>query len=486
MKYRIQSIELYVRETKPARAVFALGKAGDAGKTKPRLISPLGHVRMILKDEQGNETFGCAGDRLSVRWLDKRKGRSHDRKRRELVSLIETGRDIWLKQREFKSPFAQWQNCHTAIMRAGRSAKQEDLTSSFASALFERAMLDAVCRLAKKSLFEMVKTDRLGFEPAKIHRDLGKLNFARTLPARPVTRIAIRHTVGLLDPLTAANVPAKKRINDGLPESLAEYIKTDGIRHFKVKISGDPKRDLKRIENVWNVVQSAQEPVITLDANESYGDLRSFADFVARLEKDHVGAFQHIIYIEQPLPRAMKIGISERKLLRRIAEKKKLIIDEADGTLMSFAAALKNGYAGTSHKNCKGFFKSLSNHALVAHHRRKGRDLFLSAEDLQNLPIVPLHQDFVTVGLLGLEHAERNGHHYNFGLSMLSDKDKAGIAKHHTDLYERRKGEWFLKIRNGQVQTGSLQCPGFGVRFEPDWKSMTAMSKWVRLRHGKS
>lgn len=484
MNYHVQSIELYVRETKPARAVFALGKDGDAGKSKPRLVSPLAHVRMIVKDEQGNETFGCAGDRLSVRWLDKRKGRSHDRKRRELVALIESATEIWLKHREFKSPFNQWQKCHTAIMRTGRMAKQEDLTSSFASALFERAMLDAVCRLAKKPLFEMVKSDRLGFQPATFHPDLGKLNFTRALPAKPLTKIAIRHTVGLLDPLTAKDVPDKKRINDGLPESLAEYIKTDGIRHFKVKISGDPKRDLARIESVWNVVQTAKEPVITLDANESYGDLRSFADFVTKLEKDHVGAFQHIIYIEQPLPRAMKIGTTERKLLQRIASKKKLIIDEADGTLQSFATALRNGYAGTSHKNCKGFFKSLSNHALVAHHRQKGRDLFLSAEDLQNLPIVPLHQDFVTVGLLGLEHAERNGHHYNFGLSMLSEKDKAGIAKHHTDLYERRKEEWFLKIRDGQVQTDSLQCPGFGVRFEPHWKSMTAMRKWVRLRHG--
>jgi hypothetical protein len=39
-----------------------------------------------------------------------------------------------------------------------------------------------------------------------------------------------------------------------------------------------------------------------------------------------------------------------------------------------------------------------------------------------------------------------------------------------------------LKIRNGAVDCASLQCPGFGVRDEPDWQSMEDMQTWIDQR----
>lgn len=483
MSYRIERIELYVRETPPGRMVFSLGKAGGTGDSRQALLNPLGHVRLVLRDSAGNTTFGCSGDRLSVRWLDKRPGRAQGLKRRELVDLLHQARDVYLAKPEFESPFEKWRQSHPEIMRAGRAAGQEDLTSSFASAQMERAMLDAVCRLHGKSIFQMVKENRLGFEPASVHPEIGDLDFPSIVPIQPATRFSIRHTVGLADPLKASEVPDEKRIDDGLPETLEEYIRADGIRHFKVKISGDPEADLERLARIWDVILRADQPAVTLDANEAYGDLKVFADFVRRFENDLTGLFQHVLYIEQPLPRSVTLDRTTEHLIREIAERKPLLIDEADGTVDAYKRAHAIGYQGTSHKNCKGFFKSLLNHALVVHYARNGDDSFLSAEDLQNLPIVPLHQDFATLGILGLEHCERNGHHYNYGLSMLSAKDKASIARRHPDLYERRGDEYFLKIRDGAVECGSLQCPGFGVFDEPDWSSMQPMKAWVQLRH---
>jgi hypothetical protein len=32
-----------------------------------------------------------------------------------------------------------------------------------------------------------------------------------------------------------------------------------------------------------------------------------------------------------------------------------------------------------------------------------------------------------------------------------------------------------VKIQNGIVQTGSLDCPGYASRAMPDWKAMKAM-----------
>lgn len=479
MTYRIEQVRLFVRETPPGRMAFALGKQADASPADQHMTSPLAHVHLVLKDDTGATTFGCAADRLSVRWLDKRPGRSKGRKLRELVSLIEFARQVHLDHREFETPFDQWHHCHRAIMSRGRDSGQEDLTSSFASALFERALLDGASRLAGKPLFEMVRDDRLGIKPGAIHPELADAKLADYLPEQPLSKIYIRHTVGLVDPLTDEDLRPEDRVNDGLPETLAEYIRADGLKYFKVKISGDPHADMARLERIWDVLPKTPQTALTLDANEAYTDLNAFARFVETLERDLTGLFQHILAIEQPLPRHLTFDPATAPVVRRIAERKPLMIDEADGTVDAFRRAREIGYAGASHKNCKGVFKSLLNKALIAHDWEAERPGFLSAEDLQNLPVVPLQQDFAAVAMLGLEHCERNGHHYNHGLSMLSPQDKANAVEHHPDLYVRRGDESYLNIRDGAVQCASLQVPGFGVRDEPDWASMTDMRKWV-------
>ncbi|MEQ8785648.1 MAG: enolase C-terminal domain-like protein [Pirellulaceae bacterium] len=485
MTYRIEHLELFIRETVPARFAFALGKAGRA-ESVPPTTSPLCHVRMVIRDDAGGETFGCAGDRLSVRWLDKRPGRETGLKRRELASLLEFAAAAYKKGGPFTSPFDFWLARHREIMAEGARREQEELTLTFASAIMERALLDGVSRLAGRPLWSMVREDRLGFQPEAVHKELAGMRAETFLPPSPVTRINIRHTIGPYDPLTAEDWPAEQRLDDGLPETVEEYVRLDGVSHFKVKITGDAAFDLARLARISDLLPYQREPVVTLDANEAYDDLDKLAQFVRRLEAEQLGLFQHIAYIEQPLSRRLSLDKSAGPALRRIGKLKPLIIDESDSSLSAFRRARLLGYAGTSHKNCKGVFKSLMSKALISHFADQGEELLLSGEDLQNLPVAPLQQDFVSVGMLGLTHCERNGHHYNFGLSMLSEKDKASATRRHRDLYTRRGDEWFLNVRDGAVECGSLQCPGFGVFDEPDWASMEPLARWIARRHPAS
>ena len=500
-----------MRETAPNRVSMSIGKMGAQGS---RSTNPLAHVRMVVRDSDGNENFGCSADRLSVRWLDKRPGREKARKLREMVRLIADAREIYLSSREetsppknasfpkgtapentrgtFENPFDQWLDCHGKIMRAGRGRGQEDLTSSFVSALLERAMLDAVCRLAGEPIFAMVRGDRLGFAPWRVHPELEGVAAADYTAPRPLTRFRIRHTVGNSDPLTGEDLPAERRVNDGLPETLEEYIRADGLEYFKIKLSGERRHDLRRLARIWEVISSGDSsqlamPSLTMDANEAYGDLEEFEAFVNDLKSQQLGLFQHLLWIEQPLPRGLTLDPATEPAIRRVGRLKPLLIDEADGDLTSYKRAFKIGYLGASHKNCKGFFKSLMNRALVTRYQREGNFAFLSGEDLQNLPVVPLHQDFASLAVLGIEHCERNGHHYNYGLSMLSRKDKAGVVRHHPDMYTQRDGErgeeWFLKIRHGEVRCESLQRPGYGITQEPDWASMENLETWLARRY---
>jgi hypothetical protein len=115
----------------------------------------------------------------------------------------------------------------------------------------------------------------------------------------------------------------------------------------------------------------------------------------------------------------------------------------------------------------------------MEHNQRIGRpDLFLSAEDLSNLPVVALQADLAMVALLGIDHVERNGHHYFRGQGHLSAAEKAAALAAHPDLYERRGDEVYLKIRDGMLACASLQVPGMGFATPPDMTRLTAPEDW--------
>ncbi len=478
--YTIESIELFTRVTPPARMDFAIGSK-KGGMSTPR-SNPIGHVRMVVRDSQGNCTFGCSGERLSVRWLDKRPDRTRHEKLCELVALIEKARSIYLEEPQFDCPFEKWLSCYRRVHAAGERAGQVDLNSAFASSLMERAMLDAVCRLAGKSLFAMVREDRLGVRPERVHPELRGIRTTDYVRSQPAAYFHIRHCIGLTDPLTDEDLPAEQRLNDGLPETLEEYIAVDGLTHFKIKTAGNPEKDFPRLKRIWAVLPKGPDTLITLDANEMFRDGAVFGQFVERVRRELPEMFDAIAWFEQPVPRAMSLDPAFTEDVRRISRIKPLIIDEGDGTLDAFKRAHRIGYSGTSHKNCKGFFKSLLNRALVAHYNARGDSTFLSGEDLTCLPIVPLHEDSVSWSILGILHGDRNGHHYHYGLSSLSPKEKEQIARHHRSMYTFRRGEWFLNIRYGQVDATSLQCPGYGIAEEPDWASMDSMRHWLESR----
>jgi hypothetical protein len=147
----------------------------------------------------------------------------------------------------------------------------------------------------------------------------------------------------------------------------------------------------------------------------------------------------------------------------------------------SLLAALECGYIGTSHKNCKGIFKGIANSCLLLHRQRTdpaGRYV-LSGEDLANVGPVALLQDLAVLASLGVEHAERNGHHYFRGLSMLPEAVQAQVLAYHPDLYRRHeRGFATLDIPQGALAIGSVLAAPFGIGFALDTTSFTPLSEW--------
>src|SRR6185312_6337602 len=154
------------------------------------------------------------------------------------------------------------------------------LIASYGTALLDRAVLDALCRLEGVSFYAAMRANLAGIAPHTIAPELAGFDFDRFLAGlSPAAAIDVRHTVGLVDPITRAD--QKERVGDGLPETLEEVISAYGNRYFKLKVGGEAKADIERLEKIAAVIDRQSEPYfVTLDGNEQYGDAESAAAFL--------------------------------------------------------------------------------------------------------------------------------------------------------------------------------------------------------------
>jgi L-alanine-DL-glutamate epimerase-like enolase superfamily enzyme len=290
------------------------------------------------------------------------------------------------------------------------------LTASYGPALVDRAVLDALCRARVVSFWQAIRANLPGIGAAALAPDLAGFDVPAFLAAlSPASSIAARHTVGLIDPLTSADLST--RVGDGLPETLEDVIAVYGNRHFKAKLSGDVDADLARLTGIAAILDRLPHAYqVTLDGNEQFADAEAvvalWRKLVTRAALARFAA--SVLWIEQPLPR----DLAEREPIQ-LAQYKPVLIDESDATLDAFPAACARGYSGVSSKSCKGFYKSLLNAARCAHWNRERSNprFFVSGEDLSMQAGLAVQQDLALVGLLGLDHVERNGHHYVDGFA---------------------------------------------------------------------
>jgi hypothetical protein len=178
-----------------------------------------------------------------------------------------------------------------------------------------------------------------------------------------------------------------------------------------------------------------------------------------------------VLFIEQPVKRQKAFAARVEGI------DKPVIIDESDDALDAFPRARALGYRGVSSKTCKGIYKSLINGARCA---AWGEGYFMSGEDLTIQAGLALQQDLALVSLLGLTHVERNGHHYVNGMADLPAAEQQAFLAAHPDLYEESHGAVRVKIEDGVLALGSLECPGYASRAVPEWSSMRDMS-WASV-----
>jgi hypothetical protein len=459
--FRLREVELYERDVK-LRLPFRFGVVTLT--ECPQLF-----VRARIELADGRSGWGVAAEMLAPKWFDKNLALTNEDNFDQLRLSTRTARELYLGDRVARTAFGFFSAHYRAQIDICRDLGLNALIACYGPALLDRALFDALCRLEGASFYAASQRNLAGIEPSVLAPDLEGFDFHRFLTScKPATTIAARHTVGLVDPITAGDI--KQRVNDGLPETLEEVCATYGHTWFKLKVGGDIKADIERLTAIAAVLDRGPAYRSTFDGNEQYEDVEAVIALWHKIQE--TPALQRlaasVAFIEQPIKRQQALA----RDVKALAALKPVIIDESDDTLDVFPRAKALGYSGISSKTCKGFYRSLINAARV---QQCGNGYLMSAEDLTTQAGICVQQDLTLVNLLGLTHVERNGHHYVDGFAGAPVEETARFLNAHPDLYHRTDGKVRLKIAGGQIALGSLDCAGFGVGAEPDWRAMRAM-----------
>ncbi|MER9947160.1 enolase C-terminal domain-like protein [Mesorhizobium sp. M0047] len=433
-------------------------------------------LRVRIEDAAGRSMVGMAAELMVPKWFDKSpdltNADNENQLRRSLVLALDA-----LSAAGQETAFG----LHTDVEKGhhARAAAEglNGLVASFGLALADRAILDALCRLEGSSVAKAVNANLPGIDTATTP-DLEGFHLAAFLSGlKPPETIAARHTVGLVDAITAGEVRADGRLNDGLPESLEEAIDAYGLTFFKVKVSGNLDADVERLGRIADLLDAKVGSYsVTLDGNEQFASAEEVAELLARIQaRPNLAQFaRSVLFIEQPIARAHAF----EKSVAALAAFKPVEIDESDATMDAFVTARSLGYTGISSKSCKGFYRALLNRTRVEHwNAQGGPNYFMSAEDLTTQGGLAVQQDLALASLMGMTHVERNGHHYVDGMAGAPEAEQTAFARAHADLYRTQDGRTRLRIEKGRMAIGSvIAAPGLGSAVEPDWNAMTPMS----------
>ncbi|MCG9129350.1 mandelate racemase/muconate lactonizing enzyme family protein [Candidatus Poribacteria bacterium] len=260
----------------------------------------------------------------------------------------------------------------------------------------------------------------------------------------PKPDMPIYHLVGALDPLT--DIDLNERLDDGLPETLPEWIEADGLTHLKIKLNGDDLDwDVARVLAIDKVTAETQEKRgvknwnYSADFNETCKDVEYLLEFLNRIQETEAQAFERLAYIEQPTDRDLE-SHPENKM-HKAAEIKPVVIDESLTDFETLLLARDQGYSGVALKACKG-----QSQALLMGAAAQEYNMFLAVQDLTCPGASFLHSAGLAARIRGVTAIEGNARQF-----CPSAND--GWCEEYPSIFN---------ISDGTVGTQILTGPGLG------------------------
>ncbi|MCH2400712.1 MAG: hypothetical protein MK364_16470 [Pirellulales bacterium] len=320
-----------------------------------------------------------------------------------------------------------------------------ELACLVAASPLEAAIHDAYGRALEKNSYDVLGQEFVNQDlGAFLSADFSGEYLDRYTSRTPKTTMPLYHLVGALDPLTDTDLDTP--LEDGLPETLGDWILADGLTHLKIKLSGDNLNwDVDRVVRVEAAAAPAQqrrgcqEWHYSLDFNEKCENVQYVLDFLAHLAEQCPAALTRVQYIEQPTHRDLRANPENR--MHEAARVKPVVIDESLVDYESLLLAREQGYSGVALKACKGHTEALLMGAAAQKH-----NLFLCVQDLTCVGSSFLHSASIAARLPTIAAIEGNGRQY-------CPRGNEGWSQRYRGMFE---------VSDGTVATSELTELGLG------------------------
>jgi L-alanine-DL-glutamate epimerase-like enolase superfamily enzyme len=311
---------------------------------------------------------------------------------------------------------------------------------------FDAAIHDAYGKAFGVSCYHTYSRD---FMSRDLSHDLGAAfkgeYLDRYVPAAPRAQVPVFHSVGASDALEAGD--ERIHLDDGLPNTLEEWIPRDGLIRFKIKLNGgDLDADYTRVVRIDRVVTRAQAArgeadwKYSLDFNEGCPNVGYLLEFLRRVRETTPTGFDRILYIEQPTAR--DLAKDRANVMHEAARLRPVVIDESLTDLETLLVAREMGYTGVALKACKGQSQAM---LMAAAAQKFG--MFLCVQDLTCPGASLIHSAGIAARVPGNAGIEANARQF------------VPIAN---APWEGRFPGLFT-IRGGVMNTGQLTGPGLGA-----------------------
>lgn len=373
--------------------------------------------RVILEDKNAKKKSAGIGEMtLGTAWAWPSKSLSPEQVQRIVIALCDRVAEAATKIEFGSHPIEFGMRLKT---EAGVVAKElaevmkltepiPDLAVMLACSSIDAAVHDAFGRMHNRSSFACMTKE---FLPQNLDTWLGLefagLHLSDYVSSTPVVTLPLYHLVGALDPLSDADVG--QRINDGLPETLEEWIAAEQLTHLKLKLSGtnldwDVGRTIE-VDRLATASGQSRPWSFSLDFNESCPNEDYVIDFIERIGRLSKTSFERLQYIEQPTARDLK---SRKDItMHRVGRLKPVVIDESLTDQETLLIARQLGYTGVALKACKGISESLLMAAAARHY-----GMFLCVQDLTCIAASFLQSVSLAAHIPTINAVEGNGRQY--------------------------------------------------------------------------
>lgn len=412
------------------------------------------NVYARLEDEQGRSATGFGSMPMGNVWSFPSKNHGYDETLAAMKALAEEIRTITLRDSEAGHPVEINHALEASYLRAAkRVGNQQGLTEPIpklctlvVASPFDAALHDAYGRLHDKSAYAALDESHLPhdlfyFLDSHFKGD----SLQRFVSPKPKPFMPLYHLVGAVDPLDESDIA--RRLDDGLAETLPEWIHQDGLTHLKIKLNGDDLEwDVDRVIRVDRLTEDTQNKRgveswnYSLDFNERCESVDYLLEFLARIQESAPRAMQRVQYIEQPTARDLKAHPENK--MHKAAEIKPVVIDESLVDYESFLLAREQGYTGVALKACKG----LSQAMLMGAAAQKF-NMFLCVQDLTCPGASFLHSAGLAAHIPPVAAIEGNGRQY-------APAANRGWAERFPGVFT---------VKDGQIATSEIDGPGLGV-----------------------